>query len=140
MTLAAQLFCHFVGDYFLQSDWMANFKSKHGAEGTLAAAMHATWYTLPFAIVSISYGHMLEISQLLLIAAAHFAVDRYKLAKYVIIAKNTFLNPPHQRVPADQRSPMGFNKIVPDHIQWGVFTVIDNTLHIMINAFIIGVL
>jgi hypothetical protein len=44
MITANQLVAHAVGDYILQSDWMANEKTKR----SLAALLHVMTYALPF--------------------------------------------------------------------------------------------
>ena len=48
MFTADQLVAHAVGDYILQSDWMANEKTKR----SLAAAVHALTYALPFLLLT----------------------------------------------------------------------------------------
>ena len=50
MFTADQLIAHAVGDYILQSDWMALEKTKR----SLAAAVHALTYTLPFLFLTSS--------------------------------------------------------------------------------------
>ncbi len=78
MITADQLVAHAIGDYVLQSDWMATEKTtKH-----TAAAVHAVVYTfcfLPFTI---------RLWQLALIAGTHFLIDRYRLARYIVWLKN----------------------------------------------------
>lgn len=44
MITADQLVAHAIGDYVLQSDWMANEKTKK----SVAALAHVVAYTLPF--------------------------------------------------------------------------------------------
>jgi hypothetical protein len=75
---AAQLVCHGFGDYVLQSDWMAQQKTK----GHLPAAAHALTYCLPFLLLRPS------LYALAFIVATHFAIDRWRLARYVVWAKN----------------------------------------------------
>jgi hypothetical protein len=80
--LAVRLFlaiiAHFVGDYILQSSWMAKEKTKH----SFPAAAHALTYTMPFLLVTVSW------QALLVIGVSHFYIDRYRLARYVCWAKN----------------------------------------------------
>ena len=45
------LFLHFLGDFILQSDWMAKNKSR----SFKALFFHICWYSLPFAVVSLPY-------------------------------------------------------------------------------------
>jgi hypothetical protein len=79
---AGQLVAHLIGDYCLQSDWMANSKTKRW----LPAIAHALTYTLVFLLFTISW------QALLFIFATHLIIDRYRLARYVCWAKN-FLAP-----------------------------------------------
>jgi len=82
LITADQLVAHAVGDYILQSDWMANEKTKR----SLAAAAHALTYALPFLLLRPS------IAAFAFIAGTHFLVDRWRLARFVCYAKN-FLAP-----------------------------------------------
>jgi hypothetical protein len=77
------LVLHAVGDYWLQSDWMAQEKTK----GSWPAIAHALTYTLPFVLL---FG--LQWQPLLLIGGTHFIIDRWRLARYICWAKN-FLSP-----------------------------------------------
>lgn len=73
-----------VGDYLVQSDWMATEKTKR----TTAALAHAIVYTLCFLVLTRSP------RALAIIGASHFAIDRWRLARFVCYAKN-FLAPPY---------------------------------------------
>jgi hypothetical protein len=83
MFTVSQLLAHVIGDYSLQSDWMANEKTKKN----VAALAHVLTYTIPFFFLTQS-----PIA-LLLIASSHFVIDRWRLARYVCWLKN-FLAPP----------------------------------------------
>lgn len=48
MFTADQIVAHLVGDYILQSHWMATEKTKR----SIAAATHAITYTLPFLLLT----------------------------------------------------------------------------------------
>jgi len=82
LITADQLLAHAIGDYVLQSDWMATAKTQK----SIAALAHALTYTLPFLFLTSSW------MAFLLIAGSHFAIDRWRLARYVVWAKN-FLAP-----------------------------------------------
>lgn len=70
--------CHMLGDYVLQSDWMAvNKTSAH-----VPAALHGLTYTLPFVALTRSP------ARLAVIAGTHMVIDRYRLARYPIWLKN----------------------------------------------------
>ena len=75
---ADQLLCHLVGDYLLQSDWMATEKTKKW----MACLAHAITYTLPFLLLTASW------KALLVISASHFIIDHWRLARYLCWIKN----------------------------------------------------
>lgn len=79
---ADALVCHAIGDYVLQSNWMAQSKTSKNS----AALAHVVMYTVPFLALTTSW------KQLAFIAATHFVIDRWRLARYVCWAKN-FLAP-----------------------------------------------
>jgi len=83
MITADQIAAHLVGDYILQSNWMATEKTKK----SIAAAVHAVSYTIPFALITYN------IYALMVISITHFVIDRFRLARYVVWLKN-FLAPP----------------------------------------------
>lgn len=85
MITASQLIAHAVGDYVLQTDWMASEKTKKST----AAAVHVLTYVLPFLFLTTS------IPALTVIMLTHFAIDRWRLARYVIWIRN-FLQPKRQ--------------------------------------------
>lgn len=78
MITADQIVVHAIGDYLLQSDWMADQKTKRH----VAAFAHALAYSLPFLLFRPS------IAAWLVIFGTHFLIDRYRLARYVVFAKN----------------------------------------------------
>ena len=82
MITADQLLAHAVGDYILQSDWMANEKTKR----TIAALAHVTTYGLPFLFLRPSW------KAYAVIVGTHFVIDRWRLARFVVWVKN-FLAP-----------------------------------------------
>lgn len=70
---ASQLFCHLIGDYWLQTTWMAKQK-RFSVSSCLA---HACCYALPFWIIT---SDPLPLAG---IGGAHYLVDRYALAQAV---------------------------------------------------------
>ena len=62
-TVVLLLVLHFIGDFLLQSDWMAKNKSK----SLKALALHVSMYMIPFFYVGYVYA--------LVNALAHMAVD-----------------------------------------------------------------
>jgi hypothetical protein len=69
---------HAIGDYILQSDWMANGKTK----AWQPAFAHALVYSLGFLLLKPS------LAAWLVIFGTHYLIDRYRLARYVVWAKN----------------------------------------------------
>ena len=78
-----QLILHLFGDYITQTDWMATRKTKR----TAVAVLHAAVYTLPFILLEPS---MVALS---VIFATHAAIDRYRVARFVVFAKNWTTQP-----------------------------------------------
>lgn len=78
MISADQLIAHAVGDYILQSDWMATEKTKR----SLAALCHVLTYVLPFFFLT------RDPKKLAVIMITHFVIDRWRLARFVVWAKN----------------------------------------------------
>lgn len=121
MFSADQLVAHLVGDYIFQSDWMAREKYHN----TLATICHVVLYTLPFLLLTQNPW------TLLVIAGTHFVIDRWRLARYVIWAKN---RPWPNSRPWAECSETGYPPDVPAYASLWLFIIVDNTLHIIING------
>jgi hypothetical protein len=115
---ADQILCHLVGDYIIQSDWMASEKTKR----SLAAAVHAVTYTLPFLFLT------LDPAALAFIAGTHFVIDRWRLARYVCWAKNIPWKPW-----ADCAA-TGYPSDKPAWLSVWLLIIADNTMHLICNA------
>jgi hypothetical protein len=122
MTLAAQLVAHAVGDYVLQSHWMASEKTRRH----LPAAAHALLYGLPFAL-------FVSPAALAVIVGTHFAIDRWRLARHVVWLKN-FMAPPGTNPSWQECKATGYPPDVPPWLSVWLMIAADNTLHILINA------
>lgn len=119
---ADQLLCHMIGDYILQTDYMAQSKTKQ----SLAAALHAGSYTLPFLFLTQSP------MALAFIAITHFLIDRFRLAKYICWAKNQ-VAPKAWRYPLSEGSKFGY-KDEPFALNIWLVIIADNTLHWIMNG------
>jgi hypothetical protein len=126
MITADQLVAHAVGDYILQSDWMAQTKTKQ----SLAAAVHAITYTLPFLFITRSP------AALAFICGTHFVIDRWRLARYVVWAKN-WLGPNR---PWAECNNTGYRNDAPPWLSVWLLIIADNTLHVICNGVAIAVL
>lgn len=115
-----QLLLHLFGDYIAQTDWMATEKTKR----SVAALAHATVYSLPFLLLNPS------IAAFLVISATHYLIDRYRLARYIVFAKNWATN---QALKWEDCSATGYHKDTPPWLAVWLLIVADNTMHLIIN-------
>ncbi len=120
MTYSAdQIVAHAVGDYIIQSDWMANETGKRH----LPALLHALSYALPFLFLRPSKRALATI------VGTHFLVDRYRLARYLCWGKN-------QLAPVEDRSmtPTGYPGDRPPWLAYWLLFIADNIVHVLING------
>lgn len=122
-VIAAIIVAHLVGDYILQSHWMAQKKT----EEWLPAILHGVTYTLPFLFITQS------ILALLVIAGTHIIIDHYRLAKHVSFAKN-FMSPKTHHPTWQDSKGTGFPSDTPPWLAVWLMIITDNTLHILINV------
>lgn len=121
--IAEGVIAHFVGDYLIQSHWMATEKTKRW----LPAMVHAVTYTLPFLLITRS------VWALAVICVTHAVIDRYRLARHVCWLKN-------QAAPASHRprwrdaSATGYPSDAPAWLSVWLLIIADNTLHVLINS------
>lgn len=142
--IGAVLLAHLVGDYILQSHWMAVEKTRRW----WPALVHGAFYTLPFAAITQSWVALLTIG------GTHAVIDRYRLAKYLVWAKNWIApvrfvrgggdagfedeprfivdayNPPWRDCAATGGMPPG----VPAYLWTWLLFLADNTVHLLINV------
>jgi hypothetical protein len=116
-----QLIAHAVGDYVLQSDWMATEKTKK----SIAAAVHASIYSLPFLFLTHAP------AALAVIACTHFVIDRWRLARFVVWAKN-FLGPGNRRW--SECAATGYPPDRPVWLAVWLLIIVDNIMHVLING------
>lgn len=120
LVTADQLVAHAIGDYVLQTHWMATEKTKRFSP----AFWHAWSYTLPFIFITTS------MPALLVILVSHLLIDRYRLAKWVCWAKNQLAPAGHRFSP----TPTGYPQGAPDWLAVWLLIICDNVLHVLINA------
>src|SRR6266481_1987011 len=121
-----QVLCHLVGDYPLQSSWMANNKTKSWE----VAAVHSFVYMIPFLLAC-------EVLPLSLLAAlvmfgTHVVIDRLRIAKYIAFASN-FLSPRSEWKPWSECKGTGYHKDTPPFMAVWLMVIIDQILHLAIN-------
>ena len=153
---AWQFIAHALGDYVLQSDWMANEKTKK----SFAALVHCIFYTLPFFLFFKPSWEALGV-----IAGSHFIIDRFRLARYVCYLKN-FLAPPKTKTelqdsfdssgsihvrqtkwrinrwwrPWSECKGTGYPDDNIPYLSIWLLIITDNLMHIIINAFALAYL
>lgn len=115
-----QLILHGLGDYVLQTQWMADNKAK----SHYAAGVHAMVYSLPFFLLDIS------VEAFLVIVTTHFFIDRFRLARYVCFAKNWITD---TKLNWNDCSDTGYAKTVPIWMSVWLMIICDNIIHLSIN-------
>jgi hypothetical protein len=114
---------HLLGDYVIQTDWMANEKTRRW----WPAIVHAITYTVPYMLITQSP------LALLAIAGTHAVIDRYRLAKHLCWAKNQ-LAPKSYRNAWDECRATGYPPDRPAWMSVWLMIIADNTVHLLINA------
>lgn len=116
-----QLLLHLVGDYLTQTDWMAREKTKR----LWAALVHAFVYSLPFVFVFnltwLAWG---------VILGSHWVIDRFRLARYVVFAKNWITD---RSLRWTDCQLTGYPSSTPMWLSVWLMIIADNTLHLSIN-------
>jgi hypothetical protein len=141
MVTINQILAHIIGDYFLQSDWMATLKAKKW----MPAICHVLLYILPFLFITQS------IWALSVICISHLLIDHFGLAKYFCWAKN-FIAPKciewskinkngllvselRRNYPYDLCAESGgYSPNRPIWLTIWLMIIVDNTIHIIING------
>lgn len=114
------ILAHLVGDYLLQTHHQATEKTKKA----WPAALHALTYTAAYIPLTRNW------KALGVIGTTHFLIDRYRLARHVVWAKNQF-SPSEFR---PKHTPTGYPEDTPDWLAFWLLIAADNTLHILINT------
>jgi hypothetical protein len=129
---------HWAGDYVFQSSWMAQTKTKSWTP----AIVHAFVYTLCFVTF------FRNPIGLWIIFITHLVIDRYRLARYLVWAKD-FLAPPwierlgksptgivkFRNLPWDECQATGYHpSLTPPHLATYLMIKADNWLHVVINT------
>lgn len=119
-AIATTLLAHLVGDYLIQSHWMATEKTKRW----WPAIAHAVTYGLPFLLLTQSP------LALLVIVGTHAVIDRHRLARHVVWFKNQFA--PAAFRPAHTAT--GYPEETPPWLSFWLLILADNILHMLINV------
>jgi hypothetical protein len=127
---ANQLVAHAVGDYLFQSHWMAQEKTR----ARTPAIVHAVTYTLAFLPLTRSPWRLASI------AATHFLIDRYRLTRYVVWAKNQMT--PRNSLYRPTRGEFatlqtGYPIGTPPWLAVWLLIIADSTIHVLLNSIIL---
>jgi hypothetical protein len=118
-----QFLLHLLGDYITQSSWMAENKTK----AWFPAFCHALIYSLPFLVIASPLAW-------LVIFGTHLLIDRFRLVRYVVFAKN-FLAPQKYWPTWSDCESTGYHKDTPPFLAVWLMIIADNTCHLFINYF-----
>ncbi|MDT3396317.1 DUF3307 domain-containing protein [Streptomyces sp. B1866] len=122
--LLAALVAHLVGDFVLQSAWMAEEKTRRW----WPAVVHGAVYALPFLFLTHS------VPALVVIAGTHVVLDRYRAARFLVWARNQVAPAAWRPSWADVRDNHGSPSSVSPGLALALVIVADNTVHLLINA------
>lgn len=135
--IGAVLLAHLVGDYLLQSDWMATEKVRRW----WPALVHGVLYTVPFLLLTT------EPAALAVIAGTHVVIDRFRLAKYLVWLRNwmapvrisrggaeAYLEAEAYNPPWSECRSTGMSESKPAYLTVWLLFIADNTVHILINV------
>jgi len=114
---------HLAGDYLIQSDWMANEKTKRW----WPAIAHGLTYTIPYAFITQSP------LALAVIAGTHIIIDHYRLARHVAWFKNQAA-PKAFRSKWEDCKGTGYSADKAPFMAVWLMIIADNTIHLIINA------
>ena len=125
---------HFIGDFILQSHYIAERKLKN----FLVCVLHVLLYIIPFYfLVSANWKF------LFVVAAAHLLIDFFRVAEYLSWIKNVLFNPKILILDKAelhrynlQNCKFGYPKDVPEHVAFWLMIAVDQILHVSTNALI----
>jgi hypothetical protein len=120
-VIAEVFLAHLVGDYLLQSHFLATEKTKRW----WPAIVHGVLYTLPFLFITQSW------AALAVIAGTHIVIDRYRLARHLVWFKNQLA--PKPRPTWEDSKGTGYPSDTPPWLAVWLMIIADNTVHILIN-------
>lgn len=127
---ANQLLAHLIGDYIIQFDSQAVTKKEPTLKGATACASHAITYALPFLYLTTSW------KALLFIIVTHFLIDHSQFVAKFIWWKNNMFKTNYEF----KDSICGFANTRPQYLAVWLCIIIDNILHLVLNAIAINAL
>jgi hypothetical protein len=114
------ILAHLVGDYLIQSNWMATRKTS----AWWPAILHGLTYTIPFLLITQSPWALLSIG------GTHIVIDRYRLARHLVWLKN-LVGPRDSHA---GHTATGYPDGTPVWLATWLMIIADNTIHLLINV------
>lgn len=124
LITADQLVVHAVGDFVLQSDWMANSKTK----AWRPAIVHVLVYGLPWLFLTTSP------AALAVIVGTHLIIDHYRLARHISWAKNFLAPRSAWPKPWKDCQATGYDPDKPAWMSVWLMIIVDQVMHVFCNA------
>jgi hypothetical protein len=131
MIYFQMLLGHLVGDYLLQNEWMAMNKSKNTWIGWISAFVHCVLYTLAVCTVMWNFTPI----WILIVFLSHFPIDKFAFANiYMHYVKGKSMKDYVKKDNVDyvDKEPLNRYDILEGSFTAIVYTVTDNTLHLLI--------
>jgi hypothetical protein len=122
MSGTGRFLAHAFGDYVVQSNWLAQTKTV----SVKSAALHAASYAACFLPLT------RNPTRLAVIGGTHFVIDHWRLARYLVWAKNQ-LAPEEYRYKLEEAGPLGYGPNTPDWLAGWLLFIADNAVHLTIN-------
>ena len=119
---------HLLGDYVVQNEHMAvtKVRTPEAPGGAAAAVAHAATYTACHVPLTRS------VRALAVMGGTHYVIDRYRLAKRVVWARNQ-IAPLVSRYAYEDAGPFGEKDGSPAWLAGWLLFLCDNTMHLAIN-------
>ena len=112
------LFGHLIGDYLLQSKWMALTKARPGAEGFKACTIHVAIYTVAVCALVGTLSPLFALA----VFVPHWIIDRWSLASpWLKMIRGRTFEDALANTTTSREFDIAFTAIV--------YTVTDNTMH-----------
>ncbi len=124
LITADQLVAHAIGDYVLQSDWMANSKTK----AWTPAIVHVLAYGLPWLLITTSPAALAAI------VGTHLIIDHYRLARHVSWVKNFLAPRSAWPKPWKECQATGYDPDKPAWMSVWLMIIVDQVMHVLCNA------
>lgn len=114
-----QLLLHAIGDYLTQTNRMAVNKTS----SWFWASLHGIVYSVPFILL----GSWIAVA---VICITHIFIDRFRLARYVVYAKNWVTEPNLRWIDCNKT---GYPDSIPVWMSVWLLIIADNVMHVSIN-------